>query len=183
LRALLTKYKLVIRFILTFVLVYGVLTMVYKLYLDHADSARYYPDYITNVVGKQSEALISSLGYDTIVEPHADEPSLMVFINRKYTARIVEGCNAVSVIILFIAFIIAFADGFKKTALYLLAGSILIYAVNIVRIAILAIGLFHYPEREELHTIVFPLIIYGAMFLLWIIWINRFSASQKTANA
>ena len=182
-RALLTKYRLVIRFILTFVIVYGVLTIGYKLYLDYSDGSKYYPDYLTNLVGKQTELLISSFGYETMVEPHPDEPSLMVSVNRKYTARIIEGCNAVSIIILFISFVIAFADGFKKTVLYILAGSVLIYAVNLIRIAILTICLYHYPwRREELHTVVFPLIIYGLIFLLWMFWVNHFSKSQSRAN-
>ena len=182
-RLLLSKYKLVIRFIITFVLVYGVLSIGYKLYLDRAEDSKYYPDYLTQLVGKQTEAVLNTFGYNTIVEPHLEEPSLMVFVNRKYTARIIEGCNSISIIILFMSFVIAFSDNFKRTFLFLLSGSVLIYAVNLIRIVVLTIGLYHYPWRREiLHTVIFPLIIYGMVFLLWMFWVNHFSKTIKRNN-
>jgi hypothetical protein len=36
--------------------------------------------------------------------------------------------------------------------------------------------LLHYPSsRDFLHDIVFPLFIYGVVFLLWIVWVFKFS--------
>ena len=175
-KELIIKYKSVIKFILTFILVYGILTFVYKLYLDYSDGSTYYPDYLTNLVAKQSDALLHTFGYDAQIEKHPDEPSMKLIINGKFVARVIEGCNSISVIILFISFVIAFAGKFKTTFFYILAGSVLIYVVNLLRIVILSIGLYHYPwRREELHTVIFPLIIYGMVFLLWMLWVNRFS--------
>ena len=51
----------------------------------------------------------------------------------------------------------------------------MIYIVNLLRIVILSVGLYHYPWRREiLHSVIFPLIIYGLVFLLWMFWVNRF---------
>ncbi|SDR96380.1 exosortase family protein XrtF [Formosa sp. Hel1_31_208] len=179
-KALLIKYKSVIKFILTFLSVYFALTLAYKYYLDYSEESKYYPDYVTNLVAKQSKLLLNSLDYRVQVLPHPDEPSMKLIINEKYVARVVEGCNSVSVIILFVSFIIAFAGTFKYTFLYALAGSILIYAINLFRIAVLSIGLYNYPWRRDiLHTVIFPLIIYGMVFLLWMFWVNRFSKLKK----
>ncbi|WP_040278347.1 exosortase family protein XrtF [Psychroserpens damuponensis] len=179
-KALLVKYKSVVKFILTFLTVYIVLTLCYKLYLDVSDGSKYYPDYLTNLVAKQSESLINTFGYNAEILPHPDEPSMKLIVNSKFVARVVEGCNSISVIILFISFIIAFAEKFKATFIYLLTGSVLIYVVNLIRIAILSIGLYEYPWREDiLHTVVFPMIIYGMVFLLWMFWVNRFSKNKK----
>ena len=83
------------------------------------------------------------------------------------------GCNALSIIILFVSFIIAFAQRFKKTLFYIFAGVVIIYSVNILRITILAIALYNYPEYQHmLHGAVFPGIIYGMVFLLWLIWVQ-----------
>lgn len=159
---------------------YTVLSFSYKLYLDYSDGSTYYPDYLTNLVAKQSESLMDSLGYDALIAPHPDEPSMKLIINKKFVARVVEGCNSVSIIILFIAFMIAFAEKFKTTFFYILAGSVLIYVVNLFRIVFLSVGLYHYPwRREELHTVIFPLIIYGMVFLLWMFWVNRFSTHKE----
>lgn len=154
--------------------------MSYKLYLDFSDGSKYYPDYLTNLVAKQSESLIRALGYDAVIVPHPNEPSMKLLVNSKFVARVVEGCNSISVIILFISFILAFAGKFKTTVIYILAGSVLIYVVNLIRIAILSIGLYNYPWREDvLHTVIFPMVIYGLVFLLWMFWVNRFSKNKK----
>lgn len=159
------------------------LTLMYKFYLDLSDGSKYYPDYFTNLVAKQSDLLLQSVGYDARIAPHPEEPSMKLIINDKFVARVVEGCNSISVIILFISFIVAFAGKFKDTFLYILSGSVLIYIVNLARIVILSIGLYNYPWRREiLHTVIFPLIIYGMVFLLWMFWVNRFSKLEK-ANA
>ncbi|TDU42786.1 exosortase family protein XrtF [Gelidibacter sediminis] len=174
-KELVTKYKSVIKFILTFLLVYGTLTFAYKFYLDSANFNNH-PDYLTHLVAKQTDVLLENLGYDSAIQKHPDEPSMKLIINNKYVARVVEGCNSISVLILFGSFVIAFAGKFKTTFLYILAGSVLLYVVNLFRIVILSIGLYHYPWRsEELHTVIFPLIIYGMVFLLWMFWVNRFS--------
>ena len=179
-KTLIVKYKSVIRFILTFIIVYILLSVCYKFYLDFSKSSIYYPDYITNLVAKQSEDILNVIGYDAHVEPHREEPSMKLIINSKYLARIIEGCNSISIIILFVSFIMAFSGKPKTTFMYMLFGSVLIYIVNLSRIVILSIGLYHYPWRKDiLHTVIFPGIIYGMVFLLWIFWVNRFSNMIK----
>lgn len=179
---LFSKYKSVIRFIVTFLVVYGVLSLAYQLYLDLSEDSSYYPDYLTNVASRQSKELLETIGYETRVEPHPNEPSMKLIIRDKYVARVVEGCNSISVIILFISFVIAFSGKFKTTFFYILAGSTLLYVVNLIRVVILSIGLYHYPWRREiLHTVIFPAIIYGMVFILWMFWVNRFS-NLKSKN-
>lgn len=179
-KTLLKKYKSVVKFILTFLLVYLVLSLSYKVYLDASVGSKYYPDYVTNLVARQTEALLNTFGYQADIINHPNEPSIKLIVNGKYVARAVEGCNSLSVIILFISFMVAFAGRLKPTVFYILSGSILIYSVNLMRIVILTIGLYHYPWRREiLHTVIFPLIIYGLVFLLWMLWVNRFSKFKK----
>lgn len=146
------------------------------MYLHFSKSGNYHPDYITELVAKQSSSLISSFNYSADIIPHEISPTMKLYVNGQYLARIIEGCNAVSIMILFIAFVVAFAQKLKKTLLFLLAGSVLIYGVNIIRIAILAITLYHYPQYEKmLHGVVFPGIIYGMVFILWMLWVRRIS--------
>jgi len=180
LKALLVKYRSVIKFILTFLFVYGILSFGYKLYLDASKGSSYYPDYITNIVANQAQFVLNSVGYASKIMPHPDEPSMKLVVRGKYLARVIEGCNSISVIILFISFVIAFSGKRKTTILFVLVGTITIYLANLFRIVILSIGLFHYPWRSEiLHSVVFPAIIYGMVFLLWMLWVNKFSNIGK----
>ena len=96
--------------------------------------------------------------------------------NQKYVARIIEGCNAVSVVILFISFVVAFSGKLKPTLLFIFGGSLFVYVLNVVRIAILSVLMFHFPKQEPfLHGVLFPLYIYGVVFILWLIWVRKFS--------
>lgn len=151
--------------------------------MDFSSGKQFYPDYVTHLVAKQAEHLITDLGYDVYIEPHPNEPSMKLMIHNKYVARIIEGCNSISVIILFVSFVIAFSGRLKQTFVFLLSGSVLIYVVNLFRIVILTIGLYHYPWRRELlHTVVFPAIIYGMVFFLWMIWVRYFATINRKQN-
>lgn len=157
------------------------LTIGHHLYLSFSDGSKFYPDYMTNLVARQTSTLLNSIGYEASVLPHPDEASMKVIVNGKYVARVIEGCNALSIIILFLSFIIAFSGKFKTTVLYCFAGAIILYAFNLIRIVILSAGLYHYPWRREiLHNVIFPMLIYGTVFLLWMFWVNRFSKSLKS---
>lgn len=156
------------------------LSLAYKFYLKFSEGSKFYPDYMTHVVAIQSQDLLNVSGYNTMVMPHPDEPSMKLIVNGKYVARIIEGCNSVSIIILFVSFIVAFSGNLKETIIFVLSGSVLLYVVNLLRIVILSIGLYHYPWRAGiLHHVIFPGIIYGMVFLLWMFWANRFSKLTK----
>lgn len=170
------QYKPFLIFLLKFFLSYLILTVLYQIYLNSFDSSSFEVDSITEVVSTQTQQTIELFQYDSQIKPHPKQNSNMLFVEGKNVARVVEGCNAISVIILFIAFVIAFKGSLKKTVFFILAGSCLIYVLNIIRIAIIAIALYHYPQHEHLlHGVVFPLFIYGVVFLLWVIWVNKFS--------
>lgn len=159
---------------------YLALSFVYKKYLGVSEQWGYYPDYFTHITGKASRSLIEFFGYKTRIYEDDSQPFLKLIIEDVYIARIIEGCNSISVIILFLAFIIAFASSFKTTALYMLTGSIIIFVANIVRIAVFIIGIYHYPKYTEvLHSVIFPALIYGIVFLLWLVWVYTFSGLKK----
>ncbi len=156
--------------------------MIYAIYLNKTQniSGVYSCAPITKTVANQAQFVLSSFGYDAEIEQHPEEISLRLLMNDQFIARINEGCNAMSIIILFISFIIAFANKFKATALYILFGSLIIYSSNIFRIAFIVIALYKYPKYQNiLHDYIFPGIIYGITFLLWFIWVRKFSKIGK----
>lgn len=179
--SLLKEYRPVLKFIATFLGVYFFLTIAYKFYLDFSDGSLYYPDYFSNLVGKQTVKLLEVFGYQAELVK-SNQPVLNLVINNKNLAFISEGCNGVSIIILFTSFIMSFAKDFKTTFIYIICGSVLIYIANLLRIVIIAIALYHYPWREEiLHNVIFPGLIYSLVFVLWMFWVYRFD-KYKTAN-
>ena len=174
--------KTVVLFLIRFFGTYLLLFVIYAVYLNKSQniSGTYSCAPITQTVANQVQFLLTNFGYDAKIEQHPEEISLQLLMNDTLIARINEGCNAMSIIILFISFIVAFANKFKVTALYILFGSLVIYGSNIFRIAFISIALYKYPEYQAiLHDFIFPGILYGITFLLWFVWVQKFSQLKK----
>ena len=130
------KNKHVIQFLAKFFLVYFSLLGIYNFYLKNTQETEdiYSCSPVTKMVTNHSEKVAEFLGYDVYTDQNFDELSIMFMVYDKYVVRIVEGCTSVSIIILFLAFIIAFSGSFKTTVLYGIFGVLLIYLTNIFRI-------------------------------------------------
>jgi exosortase family protein XrtF len=103
--------------------------------------------------------------------------------NQQYVAKMIEGCNAISIIILFISFVVSFSGRIKSTVFFILGGSLIIYILNVARIAILCVLIYLFPKQQTLlHGVFFPLFIYGVVFILWVIWVNKFSLYAKNTT-
>jgi len=174
----LIQFRPFLIFISTFFAAYILLTLLYKTYLNTFEVNDI--DGITTVVGRNVEQLMHIFNCDIKIHKSVANSGLEVWYNDNYNVRIVEGCNAISVIILFVSFVLAFSGKFKTTLSFVLFGILLIYIFNVVRIALLIVLLFYFSEYKHfLHGTFFPLIIYGLVFLLWIFWVNKFSKYAK----
>ncbi|WP_299669605.1 exosortase family protein XrtF [uncultured Polaribacter sp.] len=176
------KHKNVVIFLIKFFATYFLLFAIYSIYLQKSQKKidGFKTASITTIVADQTVSVLDFFGYDAGAYQHKKELSVKLLIGDKYTARVIEGCNSISIIILFVAFIIAFAGSLKATVLYSFFGSLFIYIINILRIAFLSVMLFKHPNHQEvLHNLVFPAIIYGTVFLLWVIWVDKFSNYKK----
>lgn len=168
-------------FLGTFFLTYIVLTFLYQRYLNGFEENKI--DAITTMVSYNTQWVMQLFNDQSFIEESATHPYMKLFFNDKYVARIVEGCNAISVIILFISFVMSFSGKLKTTFFFVFGGSLLIYVLNVLRIAALSALIFYFPKQEPfLHGVLFPLYIYGVVFILWLIWVRKFSryASKDT---
>ncbi len=180
LKKIFIQYKPFFTFLIKFVLFYFVFAFIYNQFLNQFDVSKFELDSITKMVSNHTSYFMHLFDEDCNVIPNKNEASMKVIYNGKYVARVIEGCNAISIIILFAAFIFAFASNWVKTFLYIIIGSLLIYVLNIVRIGLLVWAIYYYPDYQEfLHGTVFPLFIYGVVFILWIIWVTKFSKYAK----
>jgi exosortase family protein XrtF len=181
---LLRKNRAFFIFLAKFGLTYLALSGIYALYLSQFDAARNEPDGITGIVAYQTQDLLVFFGEDAFTRPRKYENSYKFFIGDIAVARIVEGCNGISVMILFVSFIVAFSSTIKKTMLYIGVGLITLHVLNIVRIALLCVSFYYYPQYSEVaHDVFFPLFIYGVVFVLWIFWVVKFSGYGKKTKA
>lgn len=168
-------------FLILFFTVYGLLSLLYKVYLNSYTGVKI--DFFTQLVSDQATWIIRILDYPASVFPSDREAGTRIFIENKAIGRVIEGCNAIAVMNLFTAFVIAFKGKLKTTFLFISFGLISIHILNIIRVALIIIAFYLYPEYQKvLHDIFFPLIIYGFVFLLWILWIKKYSNHAKNIS-
>ena len=169
------KYRPFLIFLAKFFGTYLFLIFIYASFLKHYDGQNRI-DSATISVSKFVEKGLDLFDFESKMVINHPKKSVDIYKDNFIFIQIIEGCNAISVMILFVAFVIAFSNGFWHTFLYLIFGALLIYILNILRIILIIIGIYNFPELKELlHDIIFPLIIYGTVVLLWLFWINKFS--------
>ncbi|MGM5630507.1 exosortase family protein XrtF [Apibacter raozihei] len=169
------EYKPIILSLIKFFAVYIVLIAIYYLYLNYYQDILKTCDPFTEVVAKQSSLLLNLVGFPSETHHFNQENYMHFSINNKYISGVNEGCNAISVIILFLSFVIAFSSGKIKTLLYILVTLPIIHFANIIRIAFINYVFYYYPQYgKDVHDYIFPAIIYGLIIILWIIWIKYF---------
>lgn len=172
-----TLYKPFLKFIGAFLFAYILLTFLYQWYLSGYENNQL--DGITRLVASHVEKVLRVFDSNSAVVYHQNT-KISILMHQKEVATVIEGCNAISIMILFVSFVIAFAGKFKATLLYLIGGNVLIYLLNVIRIAVLSLLLYRFSAYEHLlHGVIFPLFIYGVVFILWFIWVNYFSIYAK----
>ncbi len=176
----LKPYFPIFKFVAVFAGFYFGFSIVYYFYLQAGWSNHLYPDPVTAQVSYQAQEILKFIGFNASTVNSSYDASVILSVDNQAVYRVIEGCNALSVMILFTAFIVAFAQGWKKTIAFIMGGLLFIYVVNIVRLVLLAIVYKEYESYADFaHEIIFPAVIYGAVVLLWIYWISTLKSKSS----
>lgn len=109
----------------------------------------------------------------------------LIFINGIGTpaVRVESGCDGLDLMVLFLIFIVVFSGKQKAKLWFIPAGILAIHVVNIIRITILAIINNYDSELMQFnHKYTFTVVVYVFIFVLWYVWINKFSGLKKTGS-
>jgi exosortase family protein XrtF len=99
---------------------------------------------------------------------------------RSVGVRIVDGCNGLTTIGLFIGFVVAFPGSALRRAVFLPLGIAVIYASNVLRVAMLVLFREHWPPGFNfVHDLGAPAFFYLIVMGLWIVWANYGAASPR----
>ena len=169
-------FKEILWVLLRFLGIWLLLFLLYQLYLNQFSGNI---DGFTKIISDQSAFLLNFTGYETVTKDFPSHETVQFYINGKVATRMVEGCNAVSVMIMFLAFVFAFYKG-VKTFYFAFAGIVLLYILNLFRIYVLNVIVVDFPTlTKSAHDYFFPAIIYGGVVVLWLIWINKFVITHE----
>lgn len=173
---MLRDLKPVLFILLRFLGVYLLFLFFYQIYLNNSEVHGL--DGFSQWVADQVCSVQQWMGYQSSLYHDAKNLTTYFWVKDDYVSRMVEGCNAISVMILFAAFVFAFFKGLK-TVWFIIAGVILLHLMNLTRIALLNIVLADYPKYGKIaHDYFFPAVIYGTVVVLWLVWIKVFALKK-----
>ncbi len=181
-KKLVNDFRPAIMFLVKFLGLYGGLSIAYtKGYLSWFSPN---VDIMSDWIAHQTAFVMNLFGIETAAYTWPGFARTDLYISGKAAVSVVEGCNGMAVMALFVSFILAFSGEIKEKLKFIGWGILFIHAVNIIRIFMLAI----IANRFERHLYYiqkhfFTTIIYVAVFFLWYIWVNKVLKKAKQGNA
>ena len=137
------------------------------------------PDkWLTDTTTMASGNFLNSINADIslkIVEQKSIDPyngrqiiKAELWLNNKKVVRVGDGCNGLELYVIYISFLIALWKGWKRFAIYLVGGVILIFISNTLRIAGLSwVNLHSNKWFDFAHGYAFKLLVYLQILILW----------------
>lgn len=93
-----------------------------------------------------------------------------------------SGCSGLELFLLFFGFILLMRGRLKDKLWFVPLGFLGILVLNIIRIIGLSLIYYHKPEYLDFnHKYTFVIIVYGAIFGLWVLWVNKFADRKSEA--
>jgi exosortase family protein XrtF len=165
------ELKPAIRFLVIFLVLYIGLNVLYGLWITSYGNT---PDPATRMVTQHTSWLLNAFGEETIIADTPHTASIAVRKELRTVMNVYEGCNSINVMIVFVAFIIAFGGKLRSMAWFVPAGLLMIYILNLIRV----LGLFYVAEHWEeyfyyVHKYAFTAFIYVFVLALWWLWIEK----------
>lgn len=152
------------KFLVKVICIYFVWYLVYELWILPNG---YIDEPLSENIASISAGILSFLGEDVFYYGR------VVGIVGAAGGEIVNGCNGIAAIGLFIGFIFAYPGAWKPRIYFSIFGVAVIYLVNITRIVILSYTQYYWPQVFNFtHDYSTTAIFYIVIFVLWMIWAN-----------
>lgn len=151
---------------------------------------------LTALVGEHTSAVLNFLS-TTANYSHKqvrftvnDEPdqlgepvNAVIFYFGKPLLTIAHACNGLELFVLYTGFLICMPASFIRLILYLLTGTLLIYGMNVMRCAGLALLSNFKPGMLDFaHHYLFKIILYSIIFVLWLFYTKQTSFRFEFKN-
>lgn len=145
-------------------------------------------NWLTTLAAKHSSSLFSLFGLK--ISHRMTSYGEAMVMGEKTLLYIAHSCNGLVLYALFTGFILIFSGKWLHKIAYSAAGLVFIYCLNLLRIIGLSRIQMSYPEYLDVsHKYIFTIIVYGAIFILWMKWVNmqapvgRKGATTKKTHA
>lgn len=176
--SLIRENRGVLFFLLRFLGAFGVLSLSYAVWIDSYGSLA---DPFSWVVGEHLNILF---GGNLGLSQFPGQAAIEVNYQGSTAVSLFEGCNGMAVMILFFSFVFAFKGRWKDLIWFVPMGFAIIHLFNLGRLALLIkLASDNSPLFHFMHKYLFSLIIYAAVFGLWVLWVRQARRRGRRAKS
>lgn len=123
--------------------------------------------WLSEHIVRVSGGILSILGFDVYASGR------IIGLVGTNMLEIIDGCNGIEVIGLFIGFVVAYPGITLNRLVFVPIGIFLLYLTNIIRIVVLSIVQLHAPGIFTVtHDYSTTAIFYLVVFAMWVVWVN-----------
>jgi len=168
------EFKPTILFLVKFIGIYVLANLLYGVYVTTYSPK---PDPITSWSSYHTAIALRGCGWQVITRNSETKPITQLIFEKRTVLSIYEGCNGINVMIIFVAFVIAFGPSSRAMWWFIPVGLVILHAMNLARIALLFWVSLYMPDFMYFtHKYLFTAILYVVVFVLWIWWVKKFTA-------
>ncbi len=170
------EFKPALLFLAKFLGVYFLGNIVYGLYIESFGNIA---DPMTAWVSEQTVVFLKllDLNSETLVDDFA--PKIRLLLDDHSVLSIYEGCNGLNVMIIFVAFLVAYTGNTKRLLWFIPFGLLVTHLMNLGRIILLFFVAEYYEDYLYFtHKYLFTAAIYLVILVLWYWWIVSLSKKK-----
>lgn len=139
-------------------------------------------NWLTALSAKHSEFVLQTAGFDIHSQLTASGEAMIM--DGEVLLYIAHSCNGLILYALFSGFIFLYGNVLWKKFAFVVPGILLIYCLNVTRIIALCLIQLNRPDLLNIsHKYIFTIIVYAAIFGLWMLWANYGSHNKNAASA
>ncbi len=168
--------RLLLRFLLVAAAMYLVWFFGYVQWLAHDG---WLDTMLCQNIARSGVAVLQALGFPATLDARS---SPLVLMAGEQSVIVGPPCNGLVLYALFAGFVLAFPGPWARKAWFIPAGMALIWVLNVVRVAALAIN-HHYAHQtvDFNHHYTFTFVVYACIFGLWMLWARRLATPASAA--
>lgn len=171
------EFKPTIFFLARFIGLYLIGNLVYGLYVTAYAPA---PDFMTNWVTEQAGAILTAIGWPIETTAHDAKATTLMYYQQHAILSVYEGCNGLNVMIVFLSFLFAFGPYTRKLIYFSVGGIVLLHMANLGRIIMLFwVSVYYEKYLYFTHKYLFTGFLFALVFVMWIIWIKKFTPKKS----
>lgn len=149
---------------------------------DHTDIELWLTSTTAHVTTQLINIFYTAGKFSYLDLPYAGEAGQSVsqiLLDAKPLLVIADSCNALTLMVLFAGFIIAYPGDWRLKFPFIAVGSLTVFVINVVRCIVLIFNYLYFRSSFEFnHKYTFTIAVYLCVFYFWMLWANRYGSRK-----